>query len=236
MARKTKADALRTRQHLIETAIVQFALHGVGNTTLNDIADAANVTRGAIYWHFENKTQLFNEVWGQQPPLRDLIQDRLTTCGGDNPLQNLREKLIAALQYIAEVPRQQALMQILYHKCEFHNDMISEQDIREKIGFSYQIMREALQQCMNKGLIATGLDVEVNLIVLHGSFSGIVKNWLMNPSSYDLYPQLCVGIICIELAGVLLKVGAVDEFERVNRIHVAAFIVFRCHQFDPLHE
>lgn len=189
MARKTKADALRTRQHLIETAIVQFALHGVGSTTLNDIADAANVTRGAIYWHFENKTQLFNEVWGQQPPLRDLIQDRLTTCGGDNPLQNLREKLIAALQYIAEVPRQQALMQILYHKCEFHNDMISEQDIREKIGFSYQIMREALQQCMNKGLIATGLDVEVNLIVLHGSFSGIVKNWLMNPSSYNLYKQ-----------------------------------------------
>lgn len=80
-------------------------------------------------------------------------------------------------------------MQILYHKCEFHNDMISEQDIREKIGFSYQVMREALQQCMNKGLIATGLDVEVNLIVLHGSFSGIVKNWLMNPSSYDLYKQ-----------------------------------------------
>lgn len=63
MAKKTKADALKTRQHLIETAIVQFALRGVSNTTLNDIADAARVTRGAIYWHFENKTQLFNEVY-----------------------------------------------------------------------------------------------------------------------------------------------------------------------------
>ncbi|MEA7538847.1 hypothetical protein ONQ62_27695, partial [Salmonella enterica subsp. enterica serovar Virginia] len=41
----------------------------------------------------------------------------------DNPLQDLREKFIAALQYIAAVPRQQALMQILYHKCEFHNGM-----------------------------------------------------------------------------------------------------------------
>lgn len=46
MARKTKADALKTRQHLIETAIVQFAARGVSNTTLNDIADAASVTRG----------------------------------------------------------------------------------------------------------------------------------------------------------------------------------------------
>lgn len=77
MARKTKADALKTRQHLIETAIVQFAARGVSNTTLNDIADAASVTRGALYWHFENKTQLFNELWLQQPPLRDLIQDKL---------------------------------------------------------------------------------------------------------------------------------------------------------------
>ncbi|EHB0937069.1 TetR family transcriptional regulator, partial [Escherichia coli] len=43
MAKKTKADALKTRQHLIETAIAQFALRGVANTTLNDIADAADV-------------------------------------------------------------------------------------------------------------------------------------------------------------------------------------------------
>lgn len=189
MAKKTKADALKTRQHLIETAIVQFALRGVANTTLNDIADAADVTRGAIYWHFENKTQLFNEVWLQQPPLRELIQDRLTGYRNDNPLQDLREKFIAALQYIAAVPCQQALMQILYHKCEFHNGMISEQTIREKIGFHHQSLLEVLQQCMDKKLISGSLDLGVILIILHGSFSGIVKNWLMNPTSYDLYKQ-----------------------------------------------
>ena len=47
MAKRTKAEALKTRQELIETAIAQFAQHGVSKTTLNDIADAANVTRGA---------------------------------------------------------------------------------------------------------------------------------------------------------------------------------------------
>ncbi|NDO79655.1 acrEF/envCD operon transcriptional regulator [Citrobacter sp. NCU1] len=189
MVKKTKADALKTRQHLIETAITQFALRGVGNTTLNDIADAANVTRGAIYWHFENKNQLFNELWLQQPALRDLIQDRLTSSPGRNPLQDLREKFVAGLQYIAENPRQQALLQILYHKCEFHNGIISEQEIRDKIGFSHQTMYELLQQCMAKSLISISLDLDVILIILHGSFSGIVKNWLINPASYDLYNQ-----------------------------------------------
>ena len=189
MARKTKADALKTRQNLIETAIVQFAARGVGNTTLNDIADAANVTRGALYWHFENKTQLFNELWLQQPPLRDLIQDKLIGRWGDNPLQRLREKFVVGLQYIAENPRQQALMQILYHKCEFHNDMISEQAIRDKIGISHQSIRDSLQKCVDDNLIATTLDLDVIIIILHGSFSGIIKNWLMNPVSYDLYGQ-----------------------------------------------
>lgn len=96
---------------------------------------------------------------------------------------------MVGLQYIAQNPRQQALMQILYHKCEFHNDLISEQTIRDKIGFSHQSIRDSLQKCVDENLIATSLDLDVIIIILHGSFSGIIKNWLMNPVSYDLYGQ-----------------------------------------------
>lgn len=189
MAKKTKADALKTRQHLIETAIVQFALRGVSNTTLNDIADAARVTRGAIYWHFENKTQLFNEVWAQQPALRELIQDKLLVHDAESPLEQLREQLIVGLQYIAEIPRQQALLQILFHKCEFNEEMISEQEIREKMGFNLHTLRQTLQKSMAKGEIANQLDLDVMVIVIYGAFSGIVKNWLINPTGYNLYQQ-----------------------------------------------
>ncbi|MGM7049464.1 acrEF/envCD operon transcriptional regulator [Escherichia fergusonii] len=189
MAKKTKADALKTRQHLIETAIVQFALRGVSNTTLNDIADAARVTRGAIYWHFENKTQLFNEVWAQQPALRELIQDKLLVHDAESPLEQLREQLIVGLQYIAEIPRQQALLQILFHKCEFNEEMISEQEIREKMGFNLHTLRQTLQKSMAKGESANQLDLDVMVIVIYGAFSGIVKNWLINPTGYNLYQQ-----------------------------------------------
>lgn len=177
MAKRTKAEALKTRQELIETAIAQFAQHGVSKTTLNDIADAANVTRGAIYWHFENKTQLFNEMWLQQPSLRELIQDQL------------REKLIVGLQYIAKIPRQQALLKILYHKCEFNDEMLAEGVIREKMGFNPQTLREVLQACQQQGCVANNLDLDVVMIIIDGAFSGIVQNWLMNMAGYDLYKQ-----------------------------------------------
>lgn len=189
MAKKTKAEALKTRQLLLETAIAQFAARGVTNTTLNDIADAAQVTRGAIYWHFENKVQLFNEIWLQQPALGELITLDLTAEWQNNPLRLMREKLILGLQYIATNPRQRALMQILYHKCEFHEEMLSEQYIREKIGFSHPQMRSLLIQAIAQGQLSPSLDLDVILIILHGCFSGIVKNWLMNQSHYDLFTQ-----------------------------------------------
>lgn len=189
MARKTKEEALKTRQMLLDAAIEQFALRGVSNTTLTDIADAAGVTRGAVYWHFSSKSELFNAMWQEQIPLRDLIHHKLkqTECG--NPLLDLRNKFVLGLQYIAETPRQRALMQILYHKCEFNSDMMSEYDIRKKIGFGYDSVRDILQECVRNQILPKDTNIEIILIVLYSAFSGLIKNWLMAPQQFDLYQQ-----------------------------------------------
>ena len=175
MARKTKEEALRTRQLLIESAIQQFALRGVTNTTLTDIADAAGVTRGAVYWHFASKTELFNEMWQQQPPLRDLIQQNLATRNEQEPLKDLRQRFIAGLRYIAENPRQRALMQILYQRCEFASD--------------YSVIGGILQRCVRNNILPAETNIDVILIVLHSAFSGLIKNWLLEPQRFDLYQQ-----------------------------------------------
>ena len=187
MARKKKEEAQQTRQQLIEAAIGQFATRGVANTTLTDIADAANVTRGAIYWHFTSKAEIFNAIWEQQLPLRDIIRDRLSLSEGDDPLLILREQFITALQYIAREPRQCALLQILYHKCEFNKELTSECDIRKRIGFNYDNVRALLERCLAQGVIDPQINIDMTLIVFHGFFSGLIKNWLMNSDSINLY-------------------------------------------------
>lgn len=189
MARKKKEDAQKTRQQLIEAAIEQFSTRGVTNTTLTDIADAAQVTRGAIYWHFSSKSEIFNAIWEQQLPLRDIIRDRLSFSDNDDPLVMLREQFIAALQYIAQEPRQCALLQILYHKCEFNNDMISECEIRRRIGLNGEHLRATLEKCIDRKVISPQINIDLVLIVFQGFFSGIIKNWLMNSSSFNLYKQ-----------------------------------------------
>ena len=53
MARRTKAEAQATRNALIDAAERLFDSQGVSRTSLQDIAQAAGATRGAIYWHFK---------------------------------------------------------------------------------------------------------------------------------------------------------------------------------------
>src|SRR5688500_12124271 len=62
MARRKKEDALETRHRILDTAARVFLKKGTARTSLDDIAAAAGVTRGAIYWHFKNKIDLFDAM------------------------------------------------------------------------------------------------------------------------------------------------------------------------------
>jgi TetR/AcrR family acrAB operon transcriptional repressor len=60
--RRTAAEAQRTRQLLLDTASRVFARDGFDASTLVDVAREAGLTRGAIYWHFKDKQDLFQQV------------------------------------------------------------------------------------------------------------------------------------------------------------------------------
>jgi len=62
MVRRTKQEAQATRSHILDTAERVFEERGVSGTSLHEIAKAAGLTRGAIYWHFEDKADLFNAM------------------------------------------------------------------------------------------------------------------------------------------------------------------------------
>ena len=58
MARKTKEDALKTRTRILASALSLFSKKGYERTTFNDIAARLNMTKGAVYWHFDSKERL----------------------------------------------------------------------------------------------------------------------------------------------------------------------------------
>ncbi|OBX33695.1 HTH-type transcriptional repressor BepR [Halomonas elongata] len=76
MARRTKAEAEATREALLDAAEEVFFEKGVACTSLEQIARHAGMTRGAVYWHFRNKADLFRAMLDRvRMPFEELVAE-----------------------------------------------------------------------------------------------------------------------------------------------------------------
>lgn len=58
MARKTKEMAEITRKEILKAALEIFSEKNYSSVTIVEIAKKANLTKGAVYWHFKNKKDI----------------------------------------------------------------------------------------------------------------------------------------------------------------------------------
>src|SRR5260221_5125936 len=121
MARRTKEEALATRDSILDAAERVFHEKGVANASLEEIAAAAQVTRGAIYWHFEDKAELFDAMMQRVVLPVDEMLERADCCGAD-PLELLRRSAVDVLLRTARDAQMQRVFDIAYHKCEYVDD------------------------------------------------------------------------------------------------------------------
>jgi AcrR family transcriptional regulator len=97
----TRADALKNRALLLETAARLFAEQGVEAVTMSAIAEAAGVGKGTLYRHFQNKTELCHALLDHKDrELQERTLQRLReVC---NPVGNLRWFLTEIAHYVKE--------------------------------------------------------------------------------------------------------------------------------------
>ncbi|MEL6435054.1 MAG: TetR family transcriptional regulator [Pseudomonadota bacterium] len=63
MGRRSKSDAEETRERLIAAAKDRFTRDGYAATSINDICNDLDITKGALFHHFKSKQDLFTEIW-----------------------------------------------------------------------------------------------------------------------------------------------------------------------------
>jgi AcrR family transcriptional regulator len=123
MPRRTKKEAEQTRNALLDAAEKVFYSRGVARTTLAQIAQAAGLTRGAIYWHFKDKVQLCEAMMERTFLPQEEILERLAASASETPLQDIRDSVINCLLEIEGDKRRQRVISILFHRCEYVEDM-----------------------------------------------------------------------------------------------------------------
>jgi len=185
MVRKTKEEARETRNRILDAAEQVFYDKGVSRTSLADIAAQAGVTRGAIYWHFANKGDLFTAMFDRVL----LPLDELSAGDGEppDPLLRLAEKLKWCLRAATVDPQRRRVFDIFFLKCEFVDEMgpvkaRHQASMEEGIGK----IETDLQQAVARGQLPVDLDTNRAALFLHAFVGGCLRDALMLPPPADI--------------------------------------------------
>ncbi|AHG39656.1 TetR family transcriptional regulator [Pseudomonas syringae CC1557] len=187
MVRRTKEEAQITRSQILEAAEQAFYERGVARTTLADIASLAGVTRGAIYWHFNNKADLVQAMLDSlQEPLDEMAQASQSEEEED-PLGCMRNLLIHLFHELALDPKTRRINEILFHKCEFTDEMCDFRRQRQENAIQcHERINLALRNAVRQGQLPQGLDTARAAVAMFAHINGIIYQWLLVPDSFSL--------------------------------------------------
>ena len=187
MARRTRDEAAETRNGILDAAERVFSERGVSHTSLEDVARAAGVTRGAIYWHFRNKSELFTAMVGRVTLPPEDMADRGDDDSAADPLGLLKQAAVGALKRTATDAQRQRVFDIVTHKCEYIEEMAGVKARLNEIKCNCVDRTEkAIRNAIARGQLPKGLDARLAAIGLDAMIFGLISNWLADKSYVKL--------------------------------------------------
>jgi len=194
MVRKTKLEALETRDAILDAASHTFYEKGVAKASLEEIAERAGVTRGAVYWHFKNKVDIFVALHDAlHEPFMDVIYQDLQK-NHDEPLKQLEELCVRLFVDLASDEKKKRTLTIFFLKCDYSGAMerVLQQQGQQKEKCSL-LFDQYFERAMDKGHMDRSFSPRSLSIGLGCYLSGIVQEYLRYPGRINLHemaPQL----------------------------------------------
>lgn len=184
--KKTKLEAQKTREQLLDAALEIFWRNGVSNTPLQAIANEAGLTRGALYWHFKNKEDLFDALFEQNfSPFIEQLEQIPQQSG--NALENVRARFYALFQLLENNEQQRKFCSIMRLKCEHNtrNAMITDL-VRQYHHRSFSQISQILTYCRDQKTLPEKVNIPLASIYLKSSINGLIDIWILDPNVLSL--------------------------------------------------
>lgn len=179
--RRSKEDSLRTRRSIVLAARRVFTRRGVSQTTMEHIATAAGVTRGAVYGHFRNKGALFQCMREQvRLPLVDALDEALLEAP-DDPLAGVERYLLAVLGILRDDGATRDTFHILNFKCEYVGDFrVEMKRLMERSSAFAEKLGQAYRAAARRGQLRRGAAPGIAALETCAFVVGIIRLWLLD--------------------------------------------------------
>ena len=184
--RRTKAEAKETRQQILLAAEKVFYEKGVAHASMEDVARAAGVTRGAIYWHFANRADLELELYNSLPlPQEDLIARELEAEDAD-VLGVLERVGREWLDLLAEDEHRQRILSILL-RCDTSGEFAAISERQNDIDDEHmQALEAAFAKAEKQGKLCTCWTPHAAASQLRWVIKGLCSEWLLFGRRFDI--------------------------------------------------
>lgn len=187
MARRTKEDVDATRRALLDAAEQVFYDKGVARTSLAEIALAAGTTRGAIYWHFKDKMDLFNAMVDRISLPLDAVRNADSLTDLDDPLQRVRCVVQQLLALIVNDARTRRVFEIAMYRVEYVSEFSA---LRERHQAALMRFRGQLAQNLElaarQDVVVLPMPLADVALGLQALFDGLLQAWILGGAGFDL--------------------------------------------------
>ena len=184
--RKTKEEAEKTREAILKAALRVFSDKGYAGTRLSDIAAEMGVTRGAIYWHFKDKQDLYESLISNVTGRTDDIfkQAMAMPISPLMKIQTIMERFLTLLQSDEEFRAVNAL--IMFKNRTTESLMQSNCEIRSQIEKRVQAISQLFEEGKRIGEIRPDVD-DMDIAWVGTCFvHGVISFWLFDSTIFDI--------------------------------------------------
>ncbi|HLF89858.1 MAG TPA: TetR family transcriptional regulator [Anaerolineales bacterium] len=186
MPKRTQEEAAQTRQDLLDAALSVFSRKGYHATRLEDIAEAASVTRGAIYHHFGSKADLYTALVNDVSAQFGLITQQAIEQGGDFYQVGTRV-MVNTWTYLEENPRTRDITELFYYKTGDVPELAEIARKRKEDAVStVEMVAGFIQACIGLGELPPTLDPTNGARAFIAFQNGIANLWLANRAAFSL--------------------------------------------------
>ena len=166
-----------TYLRLVEEARQLFALKGLTNTTMNDIAKASGKGRRTIYTYFNNKQDIY---WAVISSELSRLHEKLEAVVAKDlpPNEKLEEYIDARLEGIREIVIRNGSL-----RAEFFQDIAEVEHARKKVSVGeIELLRKILDEGVAKGKFIVH-NTLATATILHCAFKGLEVPYIKNKFS-----------------------------------------------------
>ena len=184
--RRTKEEAAVTRANLLKTALSVFSAKGYAVATLDDVAKAAKVTRGAIYWHFKSKADLYNTLT-QELSARGASVVQQAVAEGGTLIEVLRRIFVRQCALIEEDKEARAVMELALFKTGLDPELQAGRKKQVEAGNALiASITDAIKQGIAQGVLRKDMDAVDMARAFIAFENGVIQLWLVSPKSFSL--------------------------------------------------